>query len=107
MTLKEACVLGRYLGFSTIEECIDNVVDHATDLFYFEDASIELIELTDDFNKTDFSRNTHVVEILGNVKMKEIDNEVDDVFHTMNKPFIEDHLFEDKDGGFFDDDLPF
>ena len=99
MKLYEACDIGYTMGLNTIGECIRNVEIHATSLFVYDNICDELIELAKDFAATPYEKRDSAVKVIGEARAAEIDRELDEVFAP--------HPFEDMDGGFMDEDLPF
>ena len=48
MKLKQALELGKICGLETPEECVNNVITHAMQLFYWPDIQKEIDELIED-----------------------------------------------------------
>jgi hypothetical protein len=74
VNLGKAAEMGYVCGLNTLDEAVDNVYMHATQLFYWPHIELELRSLYEDYAE---HGNGLVVDFLGAARCNEIDVEVE------------------------------
>lgn len=104
MKLYEACDIGYCMGLNTIGECVRNVRIHAGNLFNYDDICNELKELEKDLAASPYEERMSAVDVIGEARAAEIDRDLDEIFADV---LFDEQFFQDVDGGFTDDEMPF